>query len=112
MQATYLSLQQLPLLAFSINSQDVYSSDSMTLDPFCNSWTVVNLGDVWVTVNGILLKGYPPGQPGLIGGSVGCTGNFGEVYKGLVQINSAETTSGSGTTQFYCVFIQKIYSFD
>jgi hypothetical protein len=68
------------------------------------------MGDIWVNVNGILLKGYPVGHPELIGASMGATGNFGEIYRGLVQINSAESTPGSGTTEFYCIFIQKIYA--
>lgn len=112
MQISYLTMAQLPLLAYSFNSQDVTGSESITLDPLCNSWTVTNLGDVWVTVNGILLKGYPAGQPGLVGASLGVTGNFGEVYRGLVQINSAQNTPGSGTTQFLCLFIQKVYALD
>lgn len=112
MQISYLTLQQTPLLAYSINSQDIVTSESITLDPLCNSWTVINLGDVWVNVNGMLLKGYPIGHPELTGASIGATGNYGEVYKGLVQITSAQTTPGSGTTVFYCLFIQKVYALD
>lgn len=111
MYPTYLQLQQLSLLGYSINSQDIRKTTSCVIDPFCNSWTIVNIGDVWVTVNGTLVKGYPIGHPELTGASLSATGNFGEVYKGLVQVNEASTTPGSGTTVFHCIFIQKIYNF-
>jgi hypothetical protein len=110
MSLNFLNQSQLPLLVYSISQQPIYDSKSIVLDPFCNSWTVVNLGDVWVTVNGMLLKGYPVGHPELTGSSIGATGNYGEIYRGLVNVNSAESTTGSGTTEFFCLFIQKIYS--
>ena len=107
---TILQIHQVPFLAYSISHQDVTDSQSITLDPFCNSWTVINMGDVWVNVNGILLKGHPIGQPDLIGASLSATGNYGEIYKGLVNIQSAATTPGSGSTRMYCIIIQKTYN--
>lgn len=107
----YVSLQQLLLLAYTVNNQFLDSARSITLDAFCNSWTVVNLGNIWVNVNGMLLKGYPVGHPELVGASTGATGNYGEVYKGLVQITDARNTPGSGTTDFNLLFIQKVYVF-
>jgi len=107
-----LTSQEIGFLGYSLNHQDITASKSITLDPFCNSWTVINMGDIWVTVNGILLKGYPIGHPELTGASMGATGNFGEIYKGLVQINSAQNAPGSGTTEFFCMFIQKCYAVD
>jgi len=110
MTPTYLTFQQLPLLAYGMNYQEITESTSCTIDPFCNSWTIINLGDIWVTVNGMLLKGYPPGHPELTGASTGQNGNFGEVFKGNISVQSAVTTAGSGTTQFLVLFMQKIYN--
>lgn len=108
----FLGFQQIPFLAFTSTFQTLQLSTSCTIDPYCNSWTVVNLGDIWVTVNGILLKGFPPGHPELTGASTGVNGNYGEIFRGNVDVQSAQTTAGSGTTIFLCVFIQKVYVFN
>lgn len=106
----FVTFNQLAFLGFFTAVQDAYDSKSFPADPFCNSWTVTNVGDIWVTVNGILLKGYPIGHPDLVGASVGVTGNYGEVYKGNINIQSAQTTTGSGTTVFHVIVIQKCYA--
>lgn len=107
---TFLNRDQLPFLGFHIAAVDAYFSKSVPADPFCNSWIVQNIGDVWVTVNGILLKGYPIGHPELTGAAVGVTGNYGEIYQGNINVQSAETTPGSGTTDFHVLIIQKCYN--
>lgn len=106
----FLTMNQIPFLAFNTAVYDAFDSKSIPADPFCNSWIVTNVGDIWVTVNGILLKGFPIGQPGLVGASIGVTGNYGEIYRGNINIQSAQTTAGSGTTQFHCIVIQKCYA--
>lgn len=110
MNHNFVQLQQIPLLQYSISSQTLNNPGSVFYDPFCNSWTIVNLGDIWVTVNGILVKGHPVGHPDLTGSSIGAQGNYGEIYKGNIQVNSAQTTTGSGSTSFLLVFIQKVYN--
>jgi hypothetical protein len=112
MLPNFLNFQQIPFLAFTTNFQELIGSTSCSIDPFCNAWEVINLGDIWVNVNGILLKGFPPGHPELTGASIGVAGQYGEIFKGNVNVQSAATTPGSGTTQFLCLFIQKTYVFD
>ena len=50
------------------------------LNPKCNGYVAVNIGDTLVTVNGIPLK--PPVAPNLSGESEGVQGNEGEIFVG------------------------------
>lgn len=105
-----LTENQIAFLTFGVTMNEYSAPKSVVLDPLCNSWVVQNIGDIWVTVNGILLKGHPVGHPELTGAAVGVSGNYGEVFKGILNIQSAETTPGSGSTSFLVIVIQKIYA--
>ncbi len=67
----------------------------------CNGFTVTNVGDTTVTVNGRILY---PGVPGTsIGDSVSIGGNRGEIYTGNINIKF-----GAGATPLVLVE-QKFY---
>jgi len=106
----FLTANQIGFLGYNTSIVDCAGPRSVPAGAYCNSWTVQNLGDIWVTVNGILLKGYPIGHPELTGAATGVSGNYGEVYQGNISIQSAQTTPGSGTTDFHCVVILKSYN--
>lgn len=75
------------LLAFNIIQQQYTEQTEVEVTPLCNAVTVRNIGDEVIFFNGIALQ--PPPGVGLSGESVAYEGNYGEVYKGRIQISFA-----------------------
>lgn len=94
------------LLRYNTTNAQTYGvTQNVLVVPFCNGFTVTNVGDDPVTVNGRVLY---PGTPGTSNGdSFSFGGNFGEVYKGNISIQFA----GTGVAPLVTVE-QKFYILD
>lgn len=76
----------IPSIEYDIIAQTYNQGGEILVDPHCNGWTAINVGDVGVTVNGIALKPFPPGHPELTGAAVAIPGNLGERFTGRIWI--------------------------
>lgn len=93
------------LLPYNILYQSIVANGDLTINEYCNSWTILNQGNEIITVNNAW-KIYP-GTIGTNNGESESTGgNYLEVFKGVVTIAFA----GGGIP--LAVFAQKIYLFN
>jgi hypothetical protein len=85
---------------YNFSAITVEQSRAVTPDEKCNGFTAINTGATVATVNGIPLN---PGVPGTNNGeSFSLGGNFGEIFKGRIDIGF---TGGVGQL----LLIQKYY---
>jgi len=84
----------------------IQESKWQNVEPFCNGWTVTNIGDVIVKVNDQI---YYPGVIGVsLGDSRSFGGNEGEIYKGIIKV-AFQVPPGGVNPQIELV--QKVYIF-
>lgn len=76
------------------------SNTKVVVDPYCNGFSVVNIGASNMEVNGVPLA--PPVAPALLGESVSFGGNENEIFKGRIDISF---TGAAGL----CIVTQKIF---
>lgn len=91
-------------LKFGLLVTDVYNSRTVTVDPNCYGFILINKGADLVTVNGIKLKPYPPGQPELSGESFAFVDPERKVYNQdfVVVFNAVVTAPWLQIVQVYC----------
>lgn len=90
-----------PFLYFNNLSKTIRANTSVIVDPYCNSYTVINLGLTLALANGVPLNAGVPGTNN--GESVSFGGNYGEIFKGRIDINFPVGNTGE------VLVIQKIY---
>ncbi len=101
--------EELQYLQYNIQVINCTISTSIPIDAHLNSWVAHNQGNVWALVNGKLIKGYPVGHPELEGGAYGPTGNFGEIYRGRIDVLFSPNLANSGTTDPLISVVLKFY---
>lgn len=87
-------------LVYNLVNYTYASNQKITVDKYCNGFSVVNIGASNMNVNGIPLA--PPVAPALQGEAISFGGNIGELYDGRIEISF---TGAVGL----CIVTQKIY---
>lgn len=87
-------------LFYTIINSTFSANAKVEVDKLCNGFTVVNIGNTNMTVNGVPLA--PPIAPMLLGESTSFGGNRNEIFYGRIDI---AFTGGAGR----CIVSQKVY---
>ncbi len=89
---------------YNISVSDYNASQWVNVIKGCNGFTVVNLGDTIVQINGITL--FPADDPTTDqGDSLSVGGNEGEIYKGNMKLSFMDPVGSSPKV----TIIQKFY---
>jgi hypothetical protein len=86
------------------NTSPIWVSEPgfVEVDENCNGWMAINKGSGVAYVNGVPLNPAP--AVGLSGESTGTSGNYGEVFKGSIQVKFAPNANDN-----LVLFVQKFY---
>lgn len=79
---------------FGLTCVTMTSSGPLPVQTKCYGFVFINKGDQWVYVNGVLLKGYPPGRPDLSGESFQYTDDNENGYMEKTFVVNFDTTTG------------------
>ena len=92
------------LLPYNMLPTTTNKNGSITIEPRCNSITLINYGSSTVVINGVLT--LYPGTPGTNSGeSISYGGNRAELFKGNIDVAFSSTVLANNRL----LIIQKVY---